>query len=161
VVSRLRLRPVTRDVARAFVAQHHRHNGPPLGWVFGVGLELEGELVAVGMAGRPVARLLDDGCTLEITRCCTLGTKNAASMVYGALGRAAAALGYRRVVTYILEGEPGTSLRAAGFHEVQLRSRGPRARDTWATPGRPRYQANLWGEAALPEAHRRRWERDL
>lgn len=57
-----------------------------------------------------------DGQTLEINRCCTDGTKNACSILYAAAWRAAKALGYERIVTYTRESEPGTSLRAAGFH---------------------------------------------
>ena len=36
-------------------------------------------------------------------------------MLYGASCRVAKAMGYRKVITYILESEPGTSLKAAGF----------------------------------------------
>lgn len=68
------------------------------------------------ICGRPVSRRLDDGFTLEVNRVCTDGTKNACSMLYGASCRAAKAMGYHKVITYILESEPGTSLKAAGFH---------------------------------------------
>ena len=37
-------------------------------------------------------------------------------MLYGASCRAAKAMGYHKVITYILESEPGTSQKAAGFH---------------------------------------------
>lgn len=151
------LRPVTRDEARAFVAAHHRHSGAPVSWRFGVGLDLGGELVGVAIAGRPVARMLDDGRTLEITRVCTLGDRNAASRLYGAVCRAGAALGYRRAVTYTLATEPGSSLRASGF--VAVAAVPPR--DTWASPSRPRYERDLWGAATVPTAARVRWERAL
>lgn len=77
-----------------------------------------GETHGVAIVGRPVARGLDDGWTLEVTRTCTDGTKNANSMLYGAAWRAARALGYRRLVTYTLVEESGTSLRAAGWKTV-------------------------------------------
>jgi hypothetical protein len=67
------------------------------------------------MVGRPVGRYLDDGFTLEINRCCTDGTKNACTMLYGAACRAAKALGYRRIITYTRESEPGTSLKASNW----------------------------------------------
>lgn len=67
------------------------------------------------MVGRPVSRYLDDGLTLEINRCCTDGTKNACTILYGAACRAAKALGYKRIVTYTRETEPGTSLKASNF----------------------------------------------
>ena len=151
------LAPVTLSEARAFILAHHRHNRPPVGWLFGVGLRDSDELVAVAVAGRPVARMLDDGATIEITRVCTLGTRNAASRLYGAVCRAAAALGYRRAITYTLASEPGSSLRAAGFQvdgDVE-------PRDTWARPRRGRYPATIWGETVLPDEPRVRWHRDL
>lgn len=67
------------------------------------------------MVGRPVGRWLDDGITLEVNRCCTDGTKNACSLLYGAAWRAAKALGYKRIYTYTRVSELGASLRAAGW----------------------------------------------
>lgn len=139
------------------MAEHHRHNVPPRGWLFGVALERAGTVVAVGIAGRPLARALDDGLTLEVLRCCTLGDRNAASQLYGALCRAGAALGYRRAITYTLESEPGSSVRAAGFGSPEVLPE----RTTWASAGRARYDATLWGEATLPGERRVRWERAL
>ena len=49
----------------------------------------------------------------EVTRLATDGTKNACSMLYSA--RACLAMGYERIQTYILDHEPGTSLRASGW----------------------------------------------
>ena len=69
----------------------------------------------VCMVGRPIGRYLDDGLTLEVNRCCTDGTKNACTMLYGAAQRAAAALGYKRIITYTLESENGSSLRASNW----------------------------------------------
>jgi hypothetical protein len=87
------LSPITLAEARAFVGEHHRHNKPPVGWKFGVGVERAGSLVGVAAAGRPVARLLADRFTLEVNRTCTDGSMNANSMLYGAVWRAAKALG--------------------------------------------------------------------
>lgn len=112
----LELTPVTLREANAFVAQHHRHHKPTVGHKFSIGVKNGEALVGVAICGRPVSRRLDDGKTLEVSRLCTDGTKNACSMLYGAAYRAARAMGYRRVVTYILESEPGTSLKAAGYH---------------------------------------------
>mgnify|MGYP001575998886 FL=1 len=154
---KLLLRPVGLREARQFVAAHHRHNVAPRGWKFGVGLHLDGSLVAVGIAGRPVSRALDDGYTIEITRVCTLGQPNAGSRLYGALCRAATALGYQRAVTYNLASESGSSLRAAGFVLVEVLGH----RDTWATPSRPRQDVTLFGTAILPDEARNRWERRL
>lgn len=111
----LTVRPVTRNVATKWIAEHHRHLRRAVrGWLFGVEVLSEGRRVAVACAGRP-ARLLQDGTTCEITRVCSDGTRNACSLSYGALRRAAAALGYTRVITYTRADEPGTTCRAAGF----------------------------------------------
>lgn len=116
------LRPVTLAEAKSFVAEHHRHNDPPLTWRFGVGVELDGSLVGVAMAGLPKARMTmqADPYVLEVNRTCTDGTANANSMLYGAIARAAKALGYRRLITFTLEGETGASLRAAGWTAEQV-----------------------------------------
>jgi hypothetical protein len=152
------LRPIRLRAARAFVAAHHRHSRPPRGWLFGVALERDGELVGVAIAGRPLARGLDDGATIEVTRSCVLeGQRNANSRLYGAICRAAAALGYRSAVTYTLELEGGASLLAAGFR----RDGEPLGEQTWARPSRPRYASDLWGEALVPAGDRQRWRRDL
>ena len=111
--------PITLKEACAFIATHHRHNKPPRGWKFGVGLRHGHQLVGVAAAGRPVARLFDDGLTLEVNRTCTDGTPNANSMLYGAIWRAAKAMGYRRCITYTQAEETGASLRAAGWVKVK------------------------------------------
>lgn len=129
----LQLIPMTVTDAAEFCAQHHRHHKPPRGGLFAVGVA-EGDTVrGVAIVGRPVARGNNDGWTAEVTRVSTDGARNACSMLYGACWRAARALGYRRVITYILKDEPGTSLRAAGWRLVgAVRGR------SWHTPSRPR-----------------------
>lgn len=111
--------PITFRAACAFVATLHRHNKPPRGHKFSVGLEVAGKIVGVAMAGRPIARAFDNGFTLEVNRTCTDGTRNANSMLYGATWRAAKAMGYRRLITYTQADECGASLRAAGFVRVK------------------------------------------
>lgn len=98
------LRPIALRRARAFVNEHHRHNVAPQGWLFGVQLVCGTETVGVGIAGRPIARMADDGRTVEITRLTLVegAPKNAATRLYGALCRAAKALGYLRAITYTL-----------------------------------------------------------
>lgn len=112
--------PVTFKVARQFVSRLHRHNKPPVGHKFSVGLQDDsGLLVGVAMAGRPVARHFDDGMTIEVNRTCTDGTPNANSMLYAAVRRSAWGMGYTRVITYTQANESGASLRAAGFVRVK------------------------------------------
>ena len=111
----IRLVPTTLREANAFVKAHHRHHKPVTGHKFSIGCEVEGRLVGVVIAGRPVSRYLDDGLTLEVNRLCTTGEKNACSMLYAAAARAAKAMGYKKIITYTLDSEPGVSLRAAGW----------------------------------------------
>lgn len=111
----LKLCPMTLKEANAYVAQYHRHHGPVVGHKFSIGCTDGNQIVGVVIVGRPVSRYLDDGWTLEVTRLCTDGARNACSMLYAAAWRAARAMGYHRLVTYILESENGASLRAAGW----------------------------------------------
>lgn len=134
--------------ANAFVERTHRHHRPVVGHLFSLGAALKDEIVGVAIVGRPVARMRDDGMTAEVTRLCTDGTKNACSFLYGACARAAFALGFKRIGTYILATEPGTSLYGAGWRligEVSARS--------WDCQSRPRVdkyplQAKLLFEAS-------------
>jgi hypothetical protein len=145
----LHLVPVTFADACGFTAMWHRHHAAPQGMKFAVGAaDAAGVLVGVAITGRPVARRLDDGATLEVTRVATDGTPNACSMLYAACWRAAKALGYRRLVTYTQDGETGASLRAAGWHVIAERP----PRPGWDRPSRPR--ADL-GTAHMP---RTLWE---
>lgn len=114
----LSLQPVNFKEAGDFIKAHHSHHVPPQGWKFGIGVSDGEQLVGVIMAGRPVSRVLDDGWTIEVTRCCTDGTPHAASKLYAAAWRAARALGYRRLITYTLTEEKGTSLKAAGYRAL-------------------------------------------
>jgi hypothetical protein len=145
----LTIRPVSLKTAQEYVRDYHRHNKPPVGHKFSVGLYDDGRLVGVATAGRPVARMLDDGLTLEVTRTCTDGTRNANSMLYGAIVRAATALGYARCVTYTQHDESGASLRGAGWTPAQALP----ARAGWTAPSRPRDDIGSGNVARI------RWER--
>lgn len=147
-MTNLELQPISQKEAFRFIALHHRHHLPPRGWKFGIGVSDGSEVVGVITAGRPVARMLDDGWTLEVTRCCVLeGYRNACSMLYGAAWRAAKALGYKRLITYTLKSESGTSLRAAGWKVLYETSGG-----SWSRPSRPRVDTALLGQKVLWEA---------
>lgn len=76
----LTLTPINLKTANAFVQQYHRHHKPTRGHKFSIGVSDSGSLVGVAICGRPVARRLDDGYTLEINRLCTDGTPNACSI---------------------------------------------------------------------------------
>jgi hypothetical protein len=129
----LEIVPIDFAEANAFVAQFHRHHKPIAGCKYQIGVSDGQKIVGVAMVGRPVARMLDDGRTLEVNRVATDGTKNACSILYAAAWRVARALGYHSLITYILESEPGTSLTAAGWKCVG-RSRG----GSWSRSERPR-----------------------
>lgn len=111
------IRPLSLKEANAFVATLHRHNKPTSGHKYSLGCYKNGVLVGVAIVGRPLARMLDDGQTLEVLRVCTDGTKNANSKLYGACVRVAKEMGYRTIYTYTLKSESGSSLRAAGWTE--------------------------------------------
>jgi hypothetical protein len=111
--------PCTLEEANAYVRQFHRHHGEVLGARFCLAVaDRTGVVRGVAIVGRPSARLLDDRQTLEVTRVATDGYKNACSMLYAAAWKAARAIGYRRIVSYILFTEPGASLRALGWRQV-------------------------------------------
>ena len=114
----LELQPITFREAAVFVDEHHRHNAPPVGHKFSIAVNDGEKVVGVIIVGRPVARHSDNGWTLEVTRCCTDGTFNASSMLYGASWRAAKALGWKRLVTYTLVEESGASMRATGWRLI-------------------------------------------
>lgn len=143
----LRVVPITFRVANAYVAALHRHHRPVVGCKFCVAVADDaGAVRGVAIVGRPVARALDDGLTLEVNRCCTDGARNACSMLYRAAWRAAAALGYGRLVTYTLPAEGGASLRGAGFRLI-----GETEGGGWHCPSRPRADQH-------PTDPKMRWE---
>lgn len=145
--SRLNVVPVDLTDANEFVAQYHRHHVPVVGHKFSIGVvDRGGDLRGVSIVGRPVSRIRDDGWTLEVTRCCTDGCPNACSALYAAAWRAAKAMGYRRIGTYTLISEPGTSLRAAGWVVV-----GETPGRSWDVPSRPRVDKHPLGARQLWE----------
>lgn len=140
----LEIVPVSFRDACLFVASHHRHYRAPVGHKFSIGAASEGVLVGVAIIGRPVARMAQDGWTLEVVRVATDGSRNACSALYGAAWRAAKALGYRRLITYTQESESGASLRGAGWRVVASR-RG----SSWNRAARPRRPTGAEGVQLL------------
>ena len=111
----LTLVPITFKEANEYVKKYHRHHGSVVGHKFSIAVAVENIIVGVAIVGRPVSRGLDNGWTLEVLRVCTNGTKNACSFLYAAAWRATKALGYKKLVTYILNTESGKSIVAAGW----------------------------------------------
>ncbi len=114
----LRLVPLTLPRANNAVTVWHRHHAaipPGFPW-FSIGVvNADDELVGVAIAGRPTNRNNDDRETVEVLRLATDGTRNACSMLLGACQRAAKAIGAWRCITYTLDDETGSSLRAVGW----------------------------------------------
>lgn len=112
----VRVVPLTLKQANALVARLHRHHKPAVGHRFSLGLMTDDEnLIGVVMVGRPVSRELPQYSVAEVTRLATDGTRNACSFLYGVAARVCREMGFERIQTYILESEPGTSLRASGW----------------------------------------------
>ena len=127
--------PISFRYACNVVELFHRHHKPPQGHKFSIGLEVDGVMAAVVIVGRPVARGLDDGRTLEVTRICVIedGIKNCVSILLGTVCKAGKAMGYLKIVTYILEEEYGSSLKASNFTiDGYVHGR------SWSTPSRLR-----------------------
>ena len=111
----MKIFPISLSKANKFVEKNHRHHKPVPGCKFCLGAMHNNCIVGVAICGRPVSRYYDDGITLEINRLCTDGTQNACSFLYGACARVAKAMGYHKIITYILESENGASLRASNY----------------------------------------------
>lgn len=145
----LEIVPIRFSEAAAFIDEHHRHHDPPAGWKFGCAVAKNGNIVGVATVGRPVSRVLDDGWTLEVNRVATDGTRNACSALYAACWRAAKALGYRKVVTYTLPSESGSSLKGAGWKCV-----GEAGGGSWNRKSRPRVDT-------APTQRKIKWKREV
>lgn len=146
---RLRSVPLELKEANAFVDKMHRHHDPVHRDKYRLGCEIDGKLVGVVQVGRPVSRSLCDGKTLEVVRLCSDGTPQVCSYLYGAAARIARELGYSKIITYILKSEPGTSLKAVGWHkEMDIRGH------SWNHQSRPR-------TTTAPTCDKQRWAKDL
>ena len=146
---RLHVVPLELREANDFVDRHH----PPVqGHRFSIGAVTDiGKLVGVATVGRPVARFAGSPKEiLEVTRLCTDGTPNVCSFLYNAAARVGKALGYKRIQTYILDWEPGTSLKAAGWI-----NEGKAGGGIWTRPGQPQR------EPRFPTGPKQRWARML
>ena len=127
--------PMELKDAQSYINQNHRHHEASHRDKFRIGAEVDGKIVGVVQVGRPVSRYLDDGETLEVLRLCTDGTKDICSFLYSRAARIAKEMGYKRIITYILENEDGTSLKASGWH---LDADNVGGKNGWNVPSRPR-----------------------
>lgn len=144
----MKIIPITFKTACEFISKYHRHHKPTIGCKFCIGVSNNEKLVGVAVCGRPVSRYLDNGEICEINRLCTDGTYNACSMLYGACCRVAKEMGYKKIITYILESENGASLKASNF------TCGGKAGGTHWTGQRNKGQS-------IPKEFKTIWYRDL
>jgi len=108
-------RHIPRSMAQDFIRQHHRTHKPQVGEIVCLGAFAGNSLVGVAVIGRPVARMLDDGNTAEVTRLCVPeNNPNLCSWLIARARRVIQALGFTRALSYTLPSEGGASWRAAG-----------------------------------------------
>lgn len=155
----MEVKPITLREANAYVEAFHRHHGPTVGHKWSHAAYKDGRLCGVAVVGRPTGRYLDDGHTLEVTRLCTDGTRNACSVLYAACARRAKLEGYEKIVTFILQSEPGTSLKAAGWTLESAKAGKPK----W---NKQRYadkpvQLSLFPKKEPPAEYKQRWAKAL
>lgn len=147
----LTIKPINFRQATEFVLQHHRHHGATGGCKFCIGVfDGSDKMVGVAICCRPVARHLDDGLTCEVARLCTDGTKNACSILYARCAQIAKKMGYKKIITYILDAESGISLKASGWVLEKEKAGG----GSWNNNKRKRADKH-------PLGFKKRWGKDL
>ena len=111
--------PLSLKEANEFVTKYHRHNKKCAGHKFSIGAVYKNEIVGVVIVGRPVARKLDNRFTLEINRNCVLDTapKGTCSFLYSRAIKIWQTMGGKKIITYTLETESGSSLKAVNFNK--------------------------------------------
>ena len=109
--------PLTLKEANAFVKEHHRHSKLCIGHRFSLGAVYQDELVGAAIIGRAINRYLDNRFTAEILRNCVLekAPKGTCSFLYSKAIQVWQVLGGKKVITYTLESEKGSSLKAVNF----------------------------------------------
>lgn len=144
---RLTTRMTELQDANEWVAAYHRHHKPCQGHRFSLQvMDEDGVTHGMAIVGRPAARKTCQRCVLEVSRLVTDGTPNACSALYGACARVARALGVWRIQTFILDSEPGSSLRGSGWVFDGISAGG-----SWARPTRPNARRDQ------PECPKQRW----
>ena len=112
----LKIKPISLKLANEYVMNNHRHHDKVQGHKFSLSVWDEDRLCGVAIVGHPQSRMIDNDNVLEVLRLCTDGTYNACSILYARCARVGKDMGYKKIITYILESECGTSLKASGWH---------------------------------------------
>jgi hypothetical protein len=139
----IEVRPVPWRYARRVCEAHH-YLGAPQGHRFSLGVYDGHELLGVMIWGRPVARNLDDGETLEMTRMCLMVQRpNLASQ---SLGKAVKWIRTNRperhLISYSDDGHRGTIYAAANWKPTPIAKSGK------------------W-RSGIPARANTRWEREI
>ena len=153
---KLKIVPIPMKQAQQYVEDHHRHLGRSITPIFCVGCakidDDDYTLVGVAIVGLPLSPTHCDGWTLEVSRCCTDGTKNANSMLYAACWRTARSMGYEKLITYTHQKESGVTMKATGWTlvaEVGIINRSaPKFSRIHSGPLTPKYR---WEVTSLDE----------
>ena len=161
----LKVVPLWTSEANRLVRQWHRHHRPlSLGYLFSIGAALDGKMVGAAIVGRPTTNHIDFHEVCEVRRLVTDGTQNACSLLYSACARAAKAMGYLRIITYILDSEPGVSLKASGWSLDPVKSSGGK----WHHEHVRQLRLDAWANGVIsarandhPIGSKQRWSKDL
>lgn len=157
-VAMLRIVPLELKELNTLVERLHRHHKRVQGHRFSIGVvdHRSGQIVGGASVGRPTARLTNQKEVLEVTRLVTDGTPHACSALYAAAARIGRELGYRRIQTFILVSEPGTSLVAAGWkQDDDAKDKGLTRGGTWERASKPNRRHDQ------PECPKRRFIKQL
>lgn len=156
------IRPMTLKRANQFVIAFHRHHKQVQGCKFAIGLFWGEQLCGIAITGRPSGRHLDDGLTAEVQRLCVKsGVKNGCSMLYSACSKVAKAMGYRKIITFILMSETGISLKASGW-KLEEENVGGKSWNSSKKIKRSDKIINLFGEEKkYPAEFKQRWIKKL
>ena len=111
--------PLSLKEANEFVTKYHRHNKKCAGHKWSIGAIFKNELVGVIIVGRPVSRKLDNRFTLEVNRNCVLDNapKGTCSFLYSKAIKIWQSMGGKKLITYTLKTESGSSLKAVNFNK--------------------------------------------
>lgn len=121
--TKLRVVPLHLHQANALVAKLHRHHSPIRVAKFSIGAMIGDKLIGAAICMRPASRALDDGKTIEVARVAveeptdgpTDLRRNCCSFLYSACARISREMGFFKIQSYILQDEPGMTLRGAGW----------------------------------------------
>lgn len=155
------IKPISLKNANAYCIEKHRHHGKVQGHKFSLSVWDGDRLCGVAIVGHPQSRRIDQENTLEVLRLCTDGTFNACSILYARCARVGRDMGYKKIITYILESEQGTSLKASGWH-LEAENVGGISWTGNREKERHKYQQQtLFEQKKVPSELKKRYAKDL